>query len=228
MRTFHAAIAALAFALAIAAFCASPAHAQADPRSLGPAQNYFRGRELEATGLMAQATAHYNETVRVTLNEISIGAATGGTYTFLTRALRRLGRHSEAISWGQQGLRLFPSEYAILDAMGQSYFFLGNFEQSLAHMERYASLMPNGDRISMAYFFMGEIFRLQGRFHRADIAYTQAVFFEPGMILWWYRLGSVREEAGDLESAARAYARAVELSPNHAGARAALARIAGN
>jgi len=196
------------------------------PQALTSLQNYYQGRDLEAVNRMAEAIPHYNEVVRVGQSEISRNVATRDTYVLMTRALRRLNRHGEVISWGQQGLRVFPDEYRLLETMGQSYFFLGDFDQSLAHMERYANALPNGDRISLAYFFIAEIFRLTHKYHRADMAYTKALFFAPNMALWWYRLGSVRERVGDMEPAREAFRQALEISPNHAGARGGLARLA--
>jgi len=192
---------------------------------MSPEQNYYRGRQLEATAGMAAASPHYLEAVRVSNDQIARGTATGNTYVFLTRSLRRLERHSEVVDLGRQGMRAFPTEYRILEAMGQSFFFLGNYAQSLAHMERYASAQPNGESISVAYFFIGEIFRLTNRFHRADMAYTTAMFHEPNMDLWWFRLGEVRERVGDREPAMEAYRRAVALNPAHGGYRQALARL---
>jgi len=201
------------------------AQTETEAQAMTPAQNYYRGRHLEATNRMPEATIHYNEVVRVTMDQVSRNVATRDSYVLLTRALRRLNRHNEVINLGRQGLRIFPDEFRLMETMGQSFFFLGNFEQSLAYMERYANAMPDGDRISLAYFFIGEIFRLTNKYHRADIAYTTALLFEPGMALWWYRLGSVREQIGDREPAMEAYQRALDINPNHNGARNGMARL---
>jgi len=195
------------------------------PQTMTPAQNYYQGRHLEATGRMAEAIPHYNEVVRVGFDQITRHVATRDSYVLLIRALRRLGRHNEVVNWGQQGMRVFPDEFRLLETMGQSFFFLGDFDQSLAHMERYADALPNGDRISLAYFFIGEIFRLTQKFYRAEMAYTIALHFEPGLALWWYRLGSVREQVGDMEPALEAHRRALAINPNHNGARNAIARL---
>jgi len=212
-------------AAACIALLAFHAEAQA-AHALTAAQNYYHGRYLEAANRMPEAAVHYSEVIRVSSGEIARNAATRESFVLLTRALRRMNRHAEVISWGQQGLRAFPDEFRLLETMGQSFFFMGDFEQSLSHMERYANAMPNGDRISLAYFFIGEIMRLSQRFYRAELAYAKAVHFAPNMALWWYRLGSMREQVGDAAPALAAYRRALELSPNHAAARAGLARLA--
>jgi cytochrome c-type biogenesis protein CcmH/NrfG len=78
--------------------------------------------------------------------------------------------------------------------------------------------------VSVAYFFIGEIFRVQQKFRSADIAYTTAVRLEPGLALWWYRLGSVRESVGDYTPAIEAYERALRINPNYREATDGLAR----
>jgi cytochrome c-type biogenesis protein CcmH/NrfG len=92
-------------------------------------------------------------------------------------------------------------------------------------MQRYASALPQGERISVAYFFIGEIFRMRRQYRHADIAYTTAVRLEPNIALWWYRLASVRESSGDYPPAAEAYQRSLRLNPNHSESTAGLARV---
>jgi cytochrome c-type biogenesis protein CcmH/NrfG len=77
----------------------------------------------------------------------------------------------------------------------------------------------------VAYFFIGEIFRLERKFRHADIAYTTALRLDSGLALWWYRLGSVRESIGDTVPAVEAYERALRINPNYPEAREGLARI---
>jgi tetratricopeptide (TPR) repeat protein len=92
-------------------------------------------------------------------------------------------------------------------------------------MERYTNTPQPSDRSSTAYFFIGEIFRVQKKFHYADIAYTTAVRLEPGMALWWYRLGLAREALGDKIYAAEAFERALRINPSYTGAVEALNRV---
>jgi len=187
-------------------------------------QNYQAGRNLEAQGLMSEAQAHYNEAIRISQDEITRNIATRDTYTVMTWAMRRLNRHAEVLSWGEQGLRLFPDEYRLIETMGQSLFFMGDHNRSLSYMQRYVDSVPIGGRAPIAYFFKGEIYRIRQQFHNADIAYTVAVNLQPGLPLWWFRLGSVREAVGDFTHAIEAYERAISLNPNHQEASAGLAR----
>jgi tetratricopeptide (TPR) repeat protein len=187
-------------------------------------QNYRTGRDLEGRGRMNEATVYYNEAIRICNDEVARNAVTRDTYATYALTYQRLQRYSEVIRWGESGLRLYPDDYRIVEVMGEAYFYLNNYDACLRFMQRYANAMPQGDRTSVAYFFIGEIYRLTQRYHRADIAYTMAVHLEPNSALWWYRLGSVREEVREFSSAITAYERALRLNPNYRDASAGLER----
>jgi tetratricopeptide (TPR) repeat protein len=188
-------------------------------------QNYRTGRELEGRNRLAEAEAYYNEAIRICQNEVSRNAATRDTYTVITWTLQRQRKYADVITWGDRGLRVFLDEYRIMETMGEAYFYLNDYDRSLSFMQRYANALPQGERISVAYFFIGEIFRLRGQYRHADIAYTTAVRLEPGLALWWYRLATVRDSAGDKNPAIEAYERALRLNPGYQEASAGLARV---
>jgi len=186
---------------------------------------YRSGREYENSNRMAEANFFYNAAVRICNDEVARNIATTDTYTVLTWTLQRQQKYQEVITWGERGLRLFPDESRIMETMGEAYFYLDNHEESLKFMQRYINLAPRGERISVAYFFSGEIYRYRKQYHHADIAYSTAVRLEPGLALWWYRLGTVREAAGDYLQAINAYEQAIKLNPNHREAGEGLARM---
>ena len=186
--------------------------------------NYRTGRDLESRNRMSEADSYYSNAVRICNDEISRNTATRDSYTVLTWALQRQRKYADVITWGERGLRLYADEYRIVETMGEAYFYLENFDQSLKFMQRYVNSEPQGERSSVAYFFIGEIYRLGKQFRHADIAYTTAVRLEPGLALWWYRLGSVREAAGDYPQAVSAYEQAVKLNPDYREASDGLAR----
>ena len=188
-------------------------------------QNYRRGRDLEALNRMGEANIYYSEAIRISLEEVSRNTATRDSYTAITWSMQRQRRFSEVISWGERGLRAFPDEYRIVEMMGEAFFYLADYDRSMAFMQRYVNAMPQGERASTAYFFIGEIFRIRERYRHADIAYTTALRIEPGLALWWFRLGSVREAVGDRAPAIEAYQRALQINPNHAEARNGLTRL---
>jgi tetratricopeptide (TPR) repeat protein len=203
-------------------FSQTPGSGAAAPSA---AQNYRTGRDLEARNRMAEAEPYYNEAIRLCQNEVSQNTATRETYTVITWVLQRQRKYADVITWGERGLRLFSNEYRIVETMGEAYFYLGDYDRSLSFMQRYANVIPQGERSSVAYFFIGEIFRIRQQYRHADIAYTTAVRLEPGLALWWYRLATVRESAGETSPAIEAYEQALKIEPGHRDARAGLARI---
>ncbi|MDR1507229.1 MAG: tetratricopeptide repeat protein [Treponema sp.] len=206
-------------------FAAFPLFAQTqEPARPDALQNYRIGRDLEARSRLEEANVYYNEAIRICTEELSGNGSNMDSYTVLTWAMLRQRRYSEVIAWGDRGLRYDRNDFRIVETMGEAYFYLNDYGRSLASMQRYVNAMPRGERASTAYFFMGEIFRNQRKYLHADIAYTTAVSLEGSMILWWYRLGSVRESAGEFASAIEAYEKALALNPNYRDASEALER----
>jgi tetratricopeptide (TPR) repeat protein len=204
------------------------AAAQTSGGSTAPAsalQNYQTGRDLEARGRMSDAETYYNEAIRICQDEVSRNAATRETYTVITWTLRRQNKHADAVTWGERGLRLYPDEYRIVETMGEVWFYLNDYGRSLSYMQRYINAVPQGERTSVAYFFVGEIFRITQRYRHADIAYTTAVKLESNMPLWWYRLGEVRAIIGDKAPAIEAYQQAIKINPSYREALDGLAKL---
>ena len=199
-----------------------PAFSQTRPDAL---QKYRNGRDFEAANRLQEADANYSEAVRICQDEINRSLATRDTYTVLTWALQRQQKYGDVISWGEMGLRLYPDDYRLNEVMGEAYFYLDDYTNSLNSFQRFVNALPRNDRVSTAYFFIGEIFRIQGKFRRADIAYSTAVRLEPGIALWWYRLGLARESVRDYALAIEAYQRVLHLNPDYPDAADAVTRI---
>jgi len=187
-------------------------------------QNYRIGRDLEARNRFDEADVYYKEAVKICMEELGRNNSNMDSYTVLAWTLLRQRRYSDVINWGDRALRINPGDYRIVEAMGEAYFYLNDYEHSLIMMQRYAASMPRGDRASTAYFFMGEIYRNQRKYLHADIAYTTAVTLEGNMFLWWHRLGVVREAAGEYASAIQAYEKALSLNPDYRETTEALER----
>jgi tetratricopeptide (TPR) repeat protein len=188
-------------------------------------RSYRTGRDLESQSRMDEALIHYDEAVRICLNEINQNALNMDSYTVLTWTLQRQGKYRDVLTWGERGLQINANDYRIIETMGEASFYLDDYDQSLRYMQRYIDAIPEGDRVSVAYFFMGEIYRLRNQYFRADIAYTAAVRLEPNSALWWYRLGITRENLGDYTPAMEAFQRAINLNPNYREAADALSRV---
>lgn len=185
---------------------------------------YRNGRDLEAIGRINDANKMYNEAIDVCKDDLIVNSKNMDAYTVYAWALNRLQEHQKTVDLCKEALKI-TSDYRVIEIMAESYFYLDNYSESLKNMEKYIDLAPRGERISVAYFFVGEIFRLTGKPNKADIAYSAAVHLEPGLSLWWYRLGLVREELGEKKSASQAFERALRLRPDYKEATDGLNRV---
>jgi Tetratricopeptide repeat. len=185
---------------------------------------YRNGRDLETTGRSGDAKSQFEQSIEVCKLDLAENPKNMDAYTIYGWALIRLGKYQDTIDICNEALKI-TTDSRITETLAESYFYLANYKESLKNMERYIDAAPKGERISTAYFFVGEIYRLNRQLNRAEIAYTAAVYLEPSISLWWYRLGTVRETIGDKASASDAYQRALKLRPDFKEASDALGRV---
>ncbi|MCL2832817.1 MAG: tetratricopeptide repeat protein [Treponema sp.] len=186
---------------------------------------YNTGREMENQGRMQDAQNYYDQAIKICNEIIAQNDAGRDTYTALLWTLLRQKKYDEVITWGERVMRYYNDEYRLLETMGEAYFYLNDYENSLKFMQQYVNLIPGDERVSIAYFFTGEIYRIEKKYMLADMAYSTAVRLQPGIALWWYRLGQVREYSGEPIPAADAYGRAVKLTPDYQAALDGLGRV---
>ncbi len=157
-------------------------------------------------------------------------------YLTHVRALVRLSRYDEAIEIALKAHNQAPYDYRIIHALGESYFLSGDGMAALPYLQQYVAVQPTGDFVGQVYYYMGEIYLLQGRYQHADIAFSTSVYHSPQSYRWWYRLGYAREQAAESSRttneriylyilARTAYERVLVLSPSHIDARESLAII---
>ncbi len=200
----------------------TPAVSQEKPDAL---KLYREGRDLETAGKTNEARSKYQKSADVCRLELKENSKNIESFVVLGWALIRLGQYPEVISTSHEALKLNPREYRIIESLAEGYFYIDNYTESLKYFEQYLHALPNGDRASTAYFFVGDIYRITGRYEHADIAYSAALNKTPSMALWWYRLGSVREQAGKKAEAKEAYEKALKYKPIYQEASDALKRV---
>lgn len=185
---------------------------------------YRTGRSLDSAGRVEEAKASYTAAVDICRAELRQKPQNMDSYTVYTWALFRLHRYRETVAICNEALKI-ADDVRIVETLGEAYFYLDNYEQSLNYMERYIDTAPTGERLSIAYFYVGDIYRLTKRYQKADIAYSAAVHLEPSNPLWWYRLGIAREQAGNQQGAKDAFQRALNLRQDYKEAAEGLARV---
>ncbi|TYT76674.1 tetratricopeptide repeat protein [Treponema phagedenis] len=189
------------------------------------ALKYYRnGRSMDSAGRRDDAQKAYSQAIAICRQELQANPKNMDSYTVYTWSLFRQGRYADTVIICNQALKI-ANDVRIIETLGEAQFFLGDYKESLRQMEKYIDMAPCGERISIAYFYVGEIYRLTKRFQKSDIAYSAAVHHEPSNPLWWYRLGITRENAGEKKAALEAYQRAVRLKGDYKEAAEGIRRL---
>jgi len=168
---------------------------------------------------------NFERAVQICRNEIAVNPNNMDSYVVICWSLISLGRYEEALRYARTARSISRFDPRVIQILGEIYYFQGNNREALQFFQEYVNLAPNGQRIELVYYFMGEIYIRMGRFRHADIALSKAVHWVPGNASWWARLAFARENAGDLMQAVTAYERALTLNPQHTDARRGLDRV---
>ncbi len=82
---------------------------------------------------------------------------------------------------------------------------LGASEAPLDALARYASVMPQAEGVPEVHLMMARAYAQQSKFALAASSYERVLRLDPSQLLAHVELGQMRERAGDLEGAARAF-----------------------
>jgi tetratricopeptide (TPR) repeat protein len=168
---------------------------------------------------------NYERAVSICMNEIKANPGNLESHVVICWSLIRLGRYREALVYARAGWNISRYDVRIIEILGEINYFEGRNSEALQYFQEYVNLAPEGQRIDMAYYFIGEIYIRLGRFRHADIALSTAVHWVPGNAAWWIRVAYARERAGDLSDAVKAYEQALALNSQLADARRGLDRV---
>ncbi|HUW71518.1 MAG TPA: hypothetical protein VMX33_14925 [bacterium] len=174
---------------------------------------YKQGRDLEAAGKKAEATAKYRDSIVICDKELAGDPTRMDSYTVKCWSLFRLERYREVIDLGNAGLKI-KFDARIVEVMGEAFYYLNDDASTVRYLQRYLDNTGEyGDRVPTAFFYLAESYVRQKKLDHADIAYSMAVYREPGIARWWYRYASVAEALGDNARAYTLYTKALALSP---------------
>lgn len=181
-------------------------------------QEYKDALELYRSG-------SYEEAVLVCLQELEEMPRNMDSYVVLGWSLLKQKKYDQALEYAKKAHAITPSDYRVIEVLGETHFYLGNNQDSLKNLEEYTVLAPTGDRIDFVYYLMGEIFIRLGEYNHADIAFSTALYHSPNSANWWARLGYAREMAKDFTWALDAYNKAMKLNASHSEARRGIERV---
>ncbi|MDR2743085.1 MAG: tetratricopeptide repeat protein [Treponema sp.] len=185
---------------------------------------WYAAAQDQPDALVEYRNRNYESAVAICKDELLVNPNNLESHVVLCWSLISLGRYEEALNYARQGLNLSRYDPRIVEILGEISYYQGRNQESLQFFQEYVNLAPEGGRIDMVYYFIGEIYIRLGRFRHADIALSTAVHYVPGNAAWWTRLAYARENAGDLQEAVRAYQRALALNAQYFDARRGLDR----
>ncbi len=168
--------------------------------------------QTKRDALRAYNLGNFPEAVEICVEELR-NFATADSYVVLGWSLVKLQEYERAEAHMLEARKQYRYDPRLIEIYGEILYYKGENDKALKVFQEYASLAPEGSRIDLVYYFMGEILIRLGRYRHADIALSTAIRFVPGNALWWTRLGYAREKAGEASHAADAYDRAIALDP---------------
>jgi len=168
---------------------------------------------------------NYDRSIQICRDELNINQNNLESHVVICWSLIRLNRYEEAMRYARAGRAISRFDVRITEILGEVNYYQGLNNEALQYFQEYISMTPEGQRIEMVYYYIGEIFIRQGRFRHADIALTTAVHWVPGNAAWWVRLAYARENAGELNSAIEAYEKALALNSQLIDAQRGMDRI---
>lgn len=165
--------------------------------------------------LQMYRNGNYKDAAEVCRSEIKEMPKNMDSYTVLGWSLLKQKKYSQALETGQAALKISRYDSRIIEICGEANYFLGNNLDALNFFEEYAKLVPDGGRIDVVYYYMGEIFLRLGEYHHSDIAFSTALYYSPNIARWWARLGYSREMKEDYKWALDSYEKSLKLNPSY-------------
>jgi tetratricopeptide (TPR) repeat protein len=162
--------------------------------------------------LQEYRNGRFDRAVEICKTEIAANPRNLESHVVICWSLLRLGRYEEGRTFALAGWNISRYDPRIVEILGEVYYFQGNNNEALRYFQEYINLAPQGSRIDMVYYYVGEIFIRLGKFRHADIALSTAVYYMPRNADWWTRHAYARESAGENREALNAYEQALTLN----------------
>ncbi|MDR2467512.1 MAG: hypothetical protein LBD22_00950 [Spirochaetaceae bacterium] len=178
-----------------------------------------------ADALSEYRKGNYLAAVEICQKEIAENQDNIESHVVICWSFLKLGRYTEAAEYASAVARKARYDVRVIEILGEIDYFQGRNSTALQYFQEYVNLAPEGQRIDMVYYYMGEIYIRLGRFRHADIAISTALHYVPNSAHWWARIGYIREMLGENREALRAYNQALELNASLTDARRGQERL---
>jgi serine/threonine protein kinase/Flp pilus assembly protein TadD len=163
---------------------------------------YLTHREKPSLALLTQA---------LTSIESAVGLDPVDPDARITRAvlLQARGRRTDAIATLHDVLRTFPDNDHALRYLGRYEAAEGHVDAGVTLLERAVQLVPSWGN----YQALGNTLLRAGRYAQAVACFESVTQLQPDNAWGYQMLGAALQYKGDIEAAARAYQRSIEIRP---------------
>ena len=123
-----------------------------------------------------------------------------------------LKKFEDAISLGEEMLKIDPLDEKIVASMALCHQFLNNFDQAVIFYNEAISIKPG---FIEAYNNLGNALKQQGKLEEAIEVYIKAISIKPDFAEGHYNMGVVLHMQGKLDEAIEAYNKALSFKPDY-------------
>lgn len=193
--------------------------------SLALASGWTAAAQTKPDALKMYNGGQYKQAIEVCKQEIKANDRNLDSYVVLIWALIADKQYSEALLWIANSKNISRYDPRILESEGEANYYLGRSDEAIAAFQDYIVYAPNGNRLAVVYYYLGELYLRSKAYAHADIAFTTAVQFNNKVATWWTRLGYAREQNREFIYALQAYERALALDKNLVDAKQGKMRV---
>ena len=134
------------------------------------------------------------------------------SWKILSAVLKKTGRLSEAVFYGEKTLEITPDDSEAHYNLGNTLKKLGRLEEA---EESYRHAIKLKADFTKAHNNLGTTLQELGRFEEAEASYRRATDLKPDYASAYHNLGFTLQELDRFEEAESSYRRAIELKPDY-------------
>nr|WP_199911323.1 tetratricopeptide repeat protein [Candidatus Borreliella tachyglossi] len=175
--------------------------------------------------LLLYREGRFQEAINNTQDEIKQNPNNLDARTIFVWSLIAIGDYKRAEIEAIKGLEIKKYDIRIVQALGEAYFFQGQYKNALKYFQEYIGLDSNGARIAKVYNLIADSFYRLERYNEADFAYENALRFLPNNQNLLLKLAKARINAKNKVLAKESLTRFLILDPNHSEAKKLLEQI---
>nr|WP_038363716.1 tetratricopeptide repeat protein [Borrelia persica] len=184
--------------------------------------------QTQEDSLLLYRQGKFQEAIINTQNEIKHNPNNLDARVILIWSLITTGEYKKAELEAMKGLEIKKHDSRIIQALGETYFFQGQYKNALNYFQKYIALEAHGARIAKVYLLSADSFYKLERYNEADFAYENALRFLPNNQNILLKLAKARINAKNKILAKETLTKLLTLNPNHLEAKNLLQKIEKN